>query len=94
VQWARVYDWSDRNRQDAILRRNAPGEKFRVSNVQTFVVSHRAGRPVRLVSGREIEAQIVKIEITVLGTFLHVEFDQEVANVTTRQILGFYDFVP
>jgi hypothetical protein len=47
---------------------------------------------VRLVSGREIEGQIVKIEITVLGAFLHVEFDQEVANVTSRQILGFYDF--
>jgi hypothetical protein len=47
---------------------------------------------VRLVSGREIEAQIVKIETTELGTFLHVEFDEEVANVMTRQILGFYDF--
>jgi hypothetical protein len=46
---------------------------------------------VRLVSGREIEGEIVKIEITVLGAFLHVEFDQEVANVTFRQILGFYD---
>lgn len=47
---------------------------------------------VRLVSGREIEAQIVRIEITELGAFLHVEFDQEVANVTSRQIVGFYDF--
>jgi hypothetical protein len=46
----------------------------------------------RLVSGREVEAQIVKIETTVLGTFLHVEYDQEVANVTSRQILGFYNF--
>lgn len=47
---------------------------------------------VRLISGREIEAQVTKIETSALGTFLHVEFDQEVANVTSRQILGFYDF--
>lgn len=47
---------------------------------------------VHLVSGREVEAQIVKIETTVLGTFLHVEYDEEVANVTSRQILGFYNF--
>ena len=47
---------------------------------------------VRLVSGREVEAQIVKIEITALGTFSYVEFDQEVANLVSGQILGFYDF--
>lgn len=47
---------------------------------------------VRLISGYEIEAQVVKIETTALGTFLHVEFGQEVANVTSRQIIGFYDF--
>jgi hypothetical protein len=47
---------------------------------------------VRLISGREIEAQIVAIETTALGTFLHVEFGQEVANITSRQVLGFYDF--
>jgi hypothetical protein len=47
---------------------------------------------VRLVSGREIEAQVVRIETTALGTFLHVGYDQEVANVTSRQVLGFYDF--
>jgi hypothetical protein len=47
---------------------------------------------VRLVSGRETEAQIVHIETTELGTFLRVEFGEEVANVTVRQIVGFYDF--
>lgn len=49
---------------------------------------------VRLISGREVEAQIVKIEITTLGTFLHVEFGEEVANVTARQVVGYYDFCP
>ena len=47
---------------------------------------------VRMISGREIEAQIAKIETTELGTFLHVEFDEEMANVTSKQILGYYDF--
>ncbi len=47
---------------------------------------------VRLVSGRETEAQIVHIETTELGTFLRVEFGEEVANITVRQIVGFYDF--
>jgi hypothetical protein len=47
---------------------------------------------VRMVSGRELEARIAKIETTELGTFLHVEFDEEVANIAARQILGFYDF--
>jgi hypothetical protein len=49
---------------------------------------------VRLISGREVEAQIVKIETTALGTFLHVEFGEEVANVTAGQVVGYYDFCP
>src|ERR1700689_3408486 len=47
---------------------------------------------VRLVSGREIEGQMVKMETTVLGAFLHVGCVQEVANVWSSQILGFYYF--
>lgn len=47
---------------------------------------------VRMISGRKIEAQIVKIETTQLGTFVHIEFGEEVANVTAKQILGYYDF--
>jgi hypothetical protein len=49
---------------------------------------------VRMVSGREIDAQITKIETTTLGTFFHVEFGEEVANVTARQLVGYYDFCP
>jgi hypothetical protein len=45
-----------------------------------------------LVSGREVDAQIVSIETTTLGTFLHIEFGQEAASVTFKQIVGFYDF--
>ncbi len=45
-----------------------------------------------MTSGREIDAQILKVETTALGTFLHVEFEQEVANVVLNQIVGFYDF--
>jgi hypothetical protein len=47
---------------------------------------------VLLWSGRQVEAQVVRIETTALGTFLHVEFGEEVANVTFNQIIGFYDF--
>ena len=47
---------------------------------------------VRMISGRELEARIVKIETTELGTFLHVEFGDEAANITSKQILGYYDF--
>ena len=47
---------------------------------------------VRLVSGREIEGYVIKVETTALGTFLHVEFGDEVANVTANQVIGFYDF--
>ena len=45
-----------------------------------------------MISGREVEARIAEIEMTELGTFLHVEFEQEVANVTSKQVVGFYDF--
>ena len=47
---------------------------------------------VRLISGREIEGQVIRVETTALGTFLHVEFGDEVANVTAKQVIGFYDF--
>jgi hypothetical protein len=47
---------------------------------------------VRLVSGREIEGQVIKVETTALGTFLHVEFGEEVAQVTGKQVIGFYEF--
>ena len=47
---------------------------------------------VRMVSGRQIEGQVIKVETTALGTFLHVEFGEEVANVTANQVIGFYDF--
>jgi hypothetical protein len=46
----------------------------------------------RMVSGMEIEAQITKIETTALGRFLRVEYGEEAANITARQVLGFYDF--
>jgi hypothetical protein len=67
---------------------NKPG--FESRRLPSYPIGLVVG--VRLVSGREIEAQIVKIETTLLGTFLHVEYDEEVANVTSRQILGFYNF--
>ena len=47
---------------------------------------------VLLWSGRQVEAKIIRIETTALGTFLHVEFGDEVANVTFKQVVGFYDF--
>jgi hypothetical protein len=47
---------------------------------------------VRMVAGREIEARITRIETTALGTYLNVEFGDEVACVTAKQIIGFYDF--
>jgi hypothetical protein len=46
----------------------------------------------RLASGREVEGQITRIENTSLGNYLRFEFDEEVANITPRQIVGFYDF--
>ena len=47
---------------------------------------------VKMVSGREIEGQVIKVETTALGKFLHVEFGEEVANVTAKQVIGFYEF--
>jgi hypothetical protein len=47
---------------------------------------------VLLWSGRQVEAQVIRIETTDLGTFLHVEFGEEAANITFNQIIGFYDF--
>jgi hypothetical protein len=47
---------------------------------------------IRMVSGKEVDAQITRIETTVLGTYLNVEFGDEVATVTAQQIIGFYDF--
>lgn len=44
---------------------------------------------VKLVSGREIEGQVIKVETTALGTFLHVEVGEEVANETEKQTVGF-----
>jgi hypothetical protein len=66
----------------------------------TFREQRRSNYPaglfvrVRLVSGHETDAQIIKIETTMLGTFLHVEFGEEVANVTAKQVVGYYDFCP
>jgi hypothetical protein len=47
---------------------------------------------VRMASGKETDAQITRIETTALGTYLNVEFDDEVASVTVKQIIGCYDF--
>jgi hypothetical protein len=47
---------------------------------------------VLLWSGRQVEAKVIRIETTAVGTFLHVEFGGEVANVTFKQVVGFYDF--
>jgi hypothetical protein len=47
---------------------------------------------VRLSSGREVEGQITRIENTSLGGYLRFEFDEELANITSTQIVGFYDF--
>ena len=46
----------------------------------------------RLLSGLEVEGQITKVETTSLGTYLHFEFGEQVANITHRQIIGYYDF--
>jgi hypothetical protein len=46
----------------------------------------------RLLSGREVEGRITRIEKTSLGDYLCFEFEDETANITSRQILGFYDF--
>jgi hypothetical protein len=63
-----------------------------------FINRRRSSYPIglfvriRMVSGKEVDAQITRIETTALGTYLNVEFDDEVASVTAKQILGFYDF--
>jgi hypothetical protein len=49
---------------------------------------------IRMISGQELEGQVVKIKATALGEFLHVEYDDGVINVTSKQIIGFYDFCP
>jgi hypothetical protein len=63
---------------------------FKVGRVRTYPIG--AVVRVRLVSGREIEGQVIKVETTALGTFMYVEFEEEVANVTGKQVIGFYDF--
>jgi hypothetical protein len=47
---------------------------------------------VQLVSGRQVEGRITNIQPTSLGIYFRVEFGQEVASITVRQVLGFYDF--
>ena len=63
---------------------------FQERRLQTYPI----GLIVRVVlwSGRVVVAQVIRAETTSLGTFLHVEFGDEVANVTFDQITGFYDF--
>jgi hypothetical protein len=58
------------------------------------LTSYPIGLIVRVLlwSGRVVVAQVIKAETTALGTFLHVEFGDEVANVTFEQVTGFYDF--
>jgi hypothetical protein len=34
----------------------------------------------------------MRIETTAHGTYLNVEFGDEVASITAEQIMGFYDF--
>ena len=69
------------------------GEKdsnFKVGRVRTYPIG--AVVRVRLISAREVEGQVIKVETTALGTFMHVEFGEEVAQVTGKQVIGFYDF--
>jgi hypothetical protein len=49
---------------------------------------------IRMVSGREIDAQITKIETTTLGTFLHVEFGEEAATSPLGKWSGITTSVP
>jgi hypothetical protein len=69
----------------AMAERKNPS--FQECRLQTYPI----GLIVRglLWSGRQIEAQVIRIEISALGTFLHVEFGEEVANITFNQIIGF-----
>jgi hypothetical protein len=63
---------------------------FKVGRVRTYPIG--AVVRVRLISGREVEGQVIKVETTALGTFMHVEFADEVAHVTGKQVIGFYEF--
>ena len=63
---------------------------FRARRVRTYPIGVVVR--VRMISGREIEGQVTKVETTALGTFMHVEFGEEVAQVTGKQVVGFYDF--
>jgi hypothetical protein len=72
----------------AMVEKKHPG--FQERRLRTYPI----GLIIRVLlwSGRQVEAKVNRIETTALGTFLHVEFDDEVANVTFQQIVGFYDF--
>jgi hypothetical protein len=75
------------------VREDEIGEKnpnFKTRRARAYPIG--AVVRVRMVSGREIEGQVIKVETTALGTFLHVEFGEEVAQVTGKQVIGFYDF--
>jgi hypothetical protein len=87
--WKRMMNKPSSNRMSE-LRRATTNTSFRARRLKCYPIGLFV--KVRMISGIEIEAQISKIETTALGTFLHVEFDQQVANVTGQQILGFYDF--
>jgi hypothetical protein len=80
-------EMSDRSREGKIGEQNS---NFKVGRVRAYPIGVLV--KVRLISGREIEGQVIKVETTALGTFLHVEFGDEVANVTAKQVIGFYDF--
>jgi hypothetical protein len=82
-----------RSRESLVRREDEIGEKnsgFKTGRVRAYPIGVLVR--VRLISGREIEGQVIKVETTALGTFMHVEFDDEVANVTGKQVIGFYDF--
>lgn len=72
----------------AMVEKKHPG--FQERKLPTYPI----GLIIRVLlwSGRQVEAQVIRIETTALGTFLHVEFGEEVANITFNQIIGFYDF--
>ena len=63
---------------------------FKIGRVRNYPIGVLVR--VRLISGREIEGQVIKVETTALGTFMHVEFGEEVAQVTGKQVVGFYEF--
>jgi hypothetical protein len=71
-------------RQIAPWFRASDDKEFRwqFPNSKTFDLSERGVCPGLIGTSRETEARIVEIETTELGTFLRVEFGEEVANVT------------